>query len=175
MTQILKSSSNRTFWRLNRREQTVAIVFLAFILAGSWLPGRITVATSGSLDHRVFFLLPAPAKVELGDYLVFSHRGLSQVQQGLRADHDQMIKRVGCLPGEQLIMDAANQFFCNGRLLGQALEADSNGRPLPRFSFNGTVPADKLFMVGTHPRSYDSKYYGFIDVHKISHQALPLW
>lgn len=30
-------------------------------------------------------------------------------------------------------------------------------------------------MVGTHPRSYDSKYYGFIDVHEISHQALPLW
>ena len=86
-----------------------------------------------------------------------------------------MIKKVGCLSGEQLTMDAANHFFCNGRLLGQALEADSKGRPLPQFSFNGTVPADKLFMVGTHPRSYDSKYYGFIDVYEISHQALPLW
>jgi type IV secretory pathway protease TraF len=160
---------------VNRREQAVAIVFLAFILAGAWLPGRMTVATSGSLEHRVFFLLPAPAKVELGDYLVFRHQGLSQMQPGLRADHDQMIKKVGCLPGEQLTMDAANHFFCNGRSLGQALETDSKGRSLPIFSFNGPVPADKLFMVGTHPRSYDSKYYGFIDVHEISHQALPLW
>jgi len=175
MTRILKSSSSRPWWRLNRREQAVAIVFLAFILAGSWLPGRITVATSGSLDHRVFFLLPAPAKVELGDYLVFHHQGLSQVQQGLRGDHNQMIKEVGCLPGDQLTIDAANHFFCNGRSLGQALEADSKGRPLPRFSFTGSVPADKLFMVGTHPRSYDSKYYGFIDGREISHQALPLW
>ena len=175
MIRILKSSSSRPWWRLNRREQSVAIVFLAFILMGAWLPGRITVATSGSLDHRVFFLLPAPAKVELGDYLVFRHQGLSQVQQGLRADHDQMIKKVGCLPGEQLTMNAANHFFCNGRPLGQALEADSKGRLLPRFSFNGPVPTDKLFMIGTHPRSYDSKYYGFIDVHEISHQALPLW
>ncbi len=175
MTQILKSSSNRPWWRLNRREQAVAIVFLAFILAGAWLPGRITVATSGSLDHRVFFLLPAPTKVELGDYLVFRHQGLSQVQQGLRADHDQMIKQVGCLPGEQLTTDEAHLFTCNGRPLGQALEADSKGRPLPRFSFNGPVPTDKLFMIGTHPRSFDGKYYGFIDVHEISHQALPLW
>ena len=175
MTQVLKSSSNRPFWWLNRREQTVAIVFLAFLLAGAWLPGRLTVATSGSLDYRVFFLLPAPAKVELGDYLVFRGRNVAQVQQGLRADRDQMLKKVGCLPGEQLTMDAANHFFCNGRLLGQALEADSKGRPLPRFSFTGPVPADKLFMIGTHPRSYDSKYYGFIDVHEISHQALPLW
>lgn len=175
MTQILKSSSSRPWWRVNRREQTIAIVFLAFILAGAWLPGRITVATSGSLDHRVFFLLPAPAKVELGDYLVFRHRDLSRVQQGLRGDHDLMIKRVGCLPGEQLTTDETHFFTCNGQPLGQALEADSKGRPLPLFSFNGTVPTDKLFMVGTHPRSYDSKYYGFIDVHEISHQALPLW
>ena len=175
MTRRLKSSSSKPWWRLNRWEQTVTIVFLAFLLVGSWLPGRITVATSGSLDHRVFFLLPAPAKVELGYYLVFRRQHLSQVQQGLRADHDQMIKKVGCLPGEQLTMDEANYFFCNGRLLGQALEADSKGRPLPLFSFNGTVPAGKLFMIGTHPRSYDSKYYGFIDVHEISHQALPLW
>lgn len=175
MTRILKSSSSRPWWRLNRREQAVAIVFLAFILAGAWLPSRVTVATSGSLDHRVFFLLPAPAKVELDDYLVFRHQGLSQVQQGLRADHDQMIKKVCCLPGDHLTMDAANHFFCNGRSLGQALEADSKGRPLPQFLFKGQVPAGKLFMVGTHPRSYDSKYYGFIDVHEISHQALPLW
>ena len=95
MTQILKSSSNRPWWRVNWREQAVAIVFLAFILTGSWLPGRMTVATSGSLDHRVFFLLPAPAKIELGDYLVFRHQGLSQMQQGLRGDHDQMIKKIG--------------------------------------------------------------------------------
>ena len=91
MTRILKSSSSRAWWQINRWEQTVAIVFLAFILVGAWLPGRITVATSGSLDHRVFFLLPAPAKVELGDYLIFRHQGLSQMQQGLRGDHDQMI------------------------------------------------------------------------------------
>ena len=153
----------------------MVIVFLAFILAGAWLPGRMTVATSGSLDHRVFFLLPPPAKIELGDYLVFRHQGLSQMQQGLRGDHDQMIKKVGCLPGDQLTMDAANHFFCNGRSLGQALEADSKGRSLPRFSFTGPVPADKLFMVGTHPRSYDSRYFGFVDANEILHTALPLW
>ena len=175
MTRILKSSSSRPFWRLTQREQTVVIVFFAFLLVGAWLPSRITVATSGSLDHRVFYLLPAPAKVELGNYLVFPRRDLSQVQHGFRAEHDQMIKLVGCLPGEQLTTDETHSFTCNGRSLGQALEVDSKGRPLPRFSFNGPVPADKLFMVGTHPRSYDSKYFGFIDAHEIRHQALPLW
>ena len=167
MTRRLKSSSSRPWWRLSRREQTVVIVFLAFLLVGAWLPGRITVATSCSLDHRVFFLLPAPAKVELGDYLVFRRQDLSQVQAGLHADHDQMIKKVGCLPEDQLTTDEAHRFTCNGRPLGQALEADSKGNPLPRFAFNGLVPTGTLFMVGTHPRSYDSKYYGFIDGREI--------
>lgn len=175
MTRITNSSSNKPFWRLSRREQTVTVVFLAFLLVGAWLPGRITVATSGSLEYRVFFLLPAPSKVELGDYLVFRRKDLSQVQSGLRADHDQMLKKASCLPGDQLTTDENHHFFCNGRPLGQALEADSKGHPLPRFSFTGPVPAKKLFMVGTHPRSYDSKYFGFIEAHEISHQALPLW
>jgi len=175
MTRIAKSNSDRPFWRLNRQEQTLVVVFLAFLLLGAWLPGRISVSTSGSLDHRVFFLLPPPAKVELSDYLVFRHSDLAQVQRGLHVNNDQMIKKVGCLPGDHLTKDEENRFFCNGRLLGQALKSDSQGRPLAQFSFNGPVPGEKLFMAGTHPRSYDSKYYGFIDKHEILYQALPLW
>lgn len=175
MTRTMKSIFNRLSWRLSREEQSVTITLLACFLVGAWLPGHITVATSGSLDHRVFFLLPAPATFAPGDYLVFRHPGLSQIQPELRPGNDRMIKMVGCLPGNQLVTDNAHRFFCNGTLLGQALEADSTGRSLPQFSFNGAIPAGKLFMTGTHPRSYDSKYFGFIDTHAILYQALPLW
>ena len=57
------ASRNRG-WRLNRREQVVALVVLASCLLGAWLPRQITVATSGSLDHRVFLLRPVPAQIE---------------------------------------------------------------------------------------------------------------
>ena len=62
---------------MNRREQTAGHRLPRLLSwLGAWLPGRITVATSASLDHRVFFLLPVnPTKVELGDYLVFRHAG----------------------------------------------------------------------------------------------------
>lgn len=174
MEAIRKSPSNNRL-RLNRREQTVAIVFLAFGLLGAWLPARITVATSDSLDHRIFFLRPVTARIETGDYLVFRHRDRSQVQQGLRQDHELMVKKVGCLPGDLLTTDAGRNFTCNGRILGKSLEADSKGRELPHFTFNAQVPEGKLFMVGTHPRSYDSRYFGFVDANEILHTALPLW
>ena len=175
MTSNPNSASRNRGWRLNRREQVMTLVVLASCLLGAWLPGQITVATSGSLDHRVFLLRPVPAQIETNDYLVFRHRDLAQVRQGLNANRERMIKRVGCRPGEWLQVDAELRFSCNGRPLGQALATDSQGRPLPRFTHNGPVPAGQLFLVGTHPRSYDSRYFGFVDAREILHQALPLW
>ena len=169
------SASRRAGLRLNRYEWTVALVVLASCLLGAWLPGQITVATSASLDHRVFLLRPVPAQIETGDYLVFRHRDLAQIRQGLGANRERMIKRVGCRPGEWLQVDAEYRFSCNGRPLGQALATDSQGRPLPRFTHNGPVPVGQLFLVGTHHRSYDSRYFGFVDAREILHQALPLW
>ena len=175
MAANLNSASRNRGWRLNRREQVVALVVLASCLLGAWLPGQITVATSGSLDHRVFLLRPAPVRIETGDYLVFRHRDLAQVRQGLGANPERMIKRVGCRPGEWLQVDAEYRFSCDGRPLGQALATDSQGRPLPQFIHNDPVPEGQLFLVGTHPRSYDSRYFGFVHAHEILHQALPLW
>ena len=169
------NSASRNSWWPTRYERTVALVILASCLLGAWLPGQITVATSASLDHRVFLLRPVPKRIENGDYLVFRHRDLAQVRQGLNANRERMIKRVGCRPGEWLQVDAELRFSCNGRPLGQALATDSQGRPLPRFTHNGPVPAGQLFLVGTHPRSYDSRYFGFVDAREILHQALPLW
>ena len=175
MTANRNSASPDRGWRLNRHEQVVALVVLASCLLGSWLPGRITVATSASLDHRVFLLRPVPAQIETGDYLVFHHRDQAQVRQGLGTNRERMIKRVGCRPGEWLQVDAEHRFSCDGRPLGQALATDSRGRPLPRFTHNGPVPAGQLFLVGTHSRSYDSRYFGFVHAREILHQALPLW
>ena len=169
------SASPDRSWRLNRHEQVVALVVLASCLLGAWLPGQITVATSGSLDHRVFLLRPVPARIETGDYLVFRHRDLTRVRQGLGANRERMIKRVGCRPGEWLHVDAEYRFSCNGLPLGQALATDSQGQPLPRFTHNGPVQTGQLFLVGTHHRSYDSRYFGFVDAREILHQALPLW
>ena len=169
------SASPDRGWRLNRREQVMTLVVLASCLLGAWLPGQITVATSASLDHRVFLLRPVPAQIETNDYLVLRHRDLAQVRQGLGANRERMIKRVGCRPGEWLHVDEEHRFACDGRPLGQALATDSPGRPLPRFTHNGPVPVGQLFLVGTHHRSSDSRYFGFVDAHEILHQAMPLW
>ena len=176
--EMKSGSTNRDrkkFRKLNNREKTLAIVVLAALLVGAWLPERIIVSTSPSLRHRVFFLAKARDKFKTSDYLVFRHRDTSFVRKGLDQKNDRLIKRVGCAPGENLISDAGKQYFCSQKFLGKALEADSKGRPLPLFKFKGLVPESSYFVVGTNPRSFDSKYFGFVHADDILYKALPLW
>ena len=162
-------------WKLNSREKTLAIVVLAALLAGAWLPERLIVSTSPSLEHRIFFLTKTKAAIKNGDYLVFKHRDTSFVLKGIDQDNDHLLKKVGCSSGEMLSVNTKKTFFCGSRKLGTALEVDSKGRSLPFFEFTGVVPENSYFMVGTNPRSFDSRYFGFIHADEILYKALPIW
>jgi len=165
----------RLLQRLSKREKSIALMFLAALLAGLWLPPRIIVATSPSLNHRVFFLIKEKSKIKTGDYLVFRHIKTTFVDSGLYKENNRLIKQVGCSPGETQTRDVNDRFFCEQKLLGKALTRDSKGRDLPQFNFIGPVPDDNFFMVGSNPRSFDSKYFGFIQADEILYKALPLW
>lgn len=173
-----RSASNRylRLGFLNSKESALVLSGLAFLLIGLWLPQRISVSTSPSLNHRIFFLssVSATDRITTGDYLVFRHQDLLQREKGLNKENDRFIKMVGCRPGEKLATFAGS-FSCEGIFLGMALTKDGKGNVLPQFSFYGTLPPDKFFMIGQHPRSYDSRYFGFIDAHDILYKALPLW
>lgn len=162
-------------WKLNNREKTLAIVMLAALLAGSWLPGRLIISTSPSLDHRIFFLTRTKGSINTGDYLVFRHNDTRFVRKGLDRKNDRLVKKVGCCPGEMLSVDTARKFHCGQRELGTALETDSKGQSLPVFDYTGPVPDNSYFMVGTNPRSFDSRYFGFIHADEIFYKALPIW
>ncbi len=171
--------------KLSRREKSIALLVLAMALLGGLLPGRIIVSVSPSLTKRIFLLVSVPATIKDGDYLVFRHRDpevMKFLQKGLDKDNDRLIKRVGCGPGDLLFREGDN-FYCSvpatpGKervYLGKALKKDSQGQELPQFNFQGFVPEDSYFMVGVNPRSYDSKYYGFIHAREFLYKALPLW
>ena len=170
-----KSRAKKLSWKLNSREKTLAIVVLAALLTGSWLPGRLIISTSPSLEHRIFFLAKAKDSIKIGDYLVFKHEDISFVHKGLDQKNDRLVKEVGCSPGNRLSIDSKRTFFCDQRELGKALKADSKGRSLPVFDFTGVMPDNSYFMVGTNPRSFDSRYFGFIHADEILYKALPIW
>lgn len=160
---------------MSPKEKTIALIVLAIMIVGSLLPARLIISVSDSLNKRVFLLIGYNA-IQHGDYMVFKGEA-DKVAFAKPMDRpiDKIIKIVGCGPGETLTRNDRDEFFCNGALLGVALQKDSTGRPLPRFYFDGTVPANSYFMVGDNPRSFDSKYFGFINADQMLFKALPLF
>jgi conjugal transfer pilin signal peptidase TrbI len=172
--------SLKPFTKYTRKEiSTIIILSLTVGALGWWLPGRVNVVVSDSLSHRVFLIFSAPAKIKIGDYLVFKydngHRYLDRFILKSLSDHNMLTKQVGCTPGDTLTVDDERRFSCNGNPLGQALRTDSRGDVLPLFVFNGVVPQGRYFMIGSNPRSFDSKYFGFVKKNEIFYKAYPIW
>ncbi len=149
---------------------------LSVLLVGLLLPSHLLVSTSPSLDHRVFLRCNLSTQQEWrqGEYLVFSYPDGTHIHQGLHQGNNLLIKQVGCRPGEKLRVENG-MVSCQGIPLGEQLETDGQGRQLPRFSYHGIVPPGKYFMIGSHERSYDSRYFGFIDEQQFRYRAMPLW
>ncbi len=172
------SSRKKPFWRLSKKEKIVALVIIAALMVGVTLPTRIIVATSDSLDHRVFFKVPVdPRAVEMGDYLLFELEGKihkPHIRKGIK-ENNLLIKKVGCAPGMDLSKDAEGMFFCDQVPMDTAFKKDSQGLELPIFTFSGEIPRDSYYMMGANPRSFDSRYFGLIHGDAFISKALPLW
>lgn len=129
---------------------------------------HLMVTTTPSLSERVFWKTrdrEAIKTVKTGGFVVFDMY-LPEPKGETRS----LIKRVGCSEGETLKVEG-DDFYCNGNYLGKAKHKTLMGSPLKPFVFNGTVPYGKVFAVGDHKDSYDSRYWGFLDLNKVEARA----
>ncbi len=76
------------------------------------------------------------------------------------------IKYAECLPGDTLKVKGL-KYYCNGKYFATAQKTDNKGIPVKHFVYNGIIPKGKVFMYAPHPRSYDSRYWGFLDENDI--------
>lgn len=155
------------------RDWRLWLAITALLAAGTFLPGKLSVTLTPSLEHRVFWLDRSPERVSKGDYVLFRHRELP-AGMGVKAPED-VLKIVGCDEGDVLTVDSDRLFFCNGDYLARAKEVSLKGEPLRHFVFNGTIPRGYVFVMGQHRDSYDSRYFGFIEKKSIRARAYPIF
>jgi conjugative transfer signal peptidase TraF len=85
-----------------------------------------------------------------------------------------LLKQVVALPGDQVCTNDGI-FRAGGEVIGSVLERDSLNRVLPRHQVCGRVPEGKVYVASRHPRSFDSRYFGPVDIQDIRGRAIPLW
>lgn len=84
---------------------------------------------------------------------------------------ENFIKYVICMQGDDLIVDSS-QIKCNGKYYGSPLKIDGKGNVLKHFKYKGKVPKDKYFVWTPYVKSYDSRYWGFVDKKNIVGKAI---
>ncbi len=139
---------------------------MLLVSVAAWAESKLVTITSESIGLKLAFRSEKPA--QKGDYVnfTFSHPFIGNTPRILT-------KRFSCGPGDELRSDENRHFFCNGEYLGIAKKRRMDGRPFDHFQWNGPIPPGKAFVTGDHPDSFDSRYWGFIDVDRLE-RVVPL-
>ncbi len=118
---------------------------------------RLLITVSPSVDGRVFWRTGKPPDAK-HDFVTFwiTHRlaGPEPVR---------LTKRLNCWPGEVLSI-RGRDYYCNGAYLGRAKLLGRDGQKLPRLTEGGRIPNGYAFASGFHPDSFDSRYWGLVEI-----------
>lgn len=117
---------------------------------------RVVLAHGESVPITVFWKLPRSVPVK-GDYVMLE---ISHPIVGPRPA--KLTKQLVCDAGD-LLQLKDDAFWCNGVRLGGFITRTWDDKPLTPFAYNGKIPDGQAFVMGSHPRSFDSRYFGLAD------------
>jgi len=175
-----------------RALRILAAAGLTLMLAAIFLPHRVILQKRSihSVPFTIGFQVTAPPQWRPGELVEFRTRDLHPYYPAGTL----FTKTVAAVPGDRLVR-LGRDFYVNGRYVATAQERDSQGRPaslftpplipvsistgpawngLCRETLTGRVPDGALFVLGTHERSFDSRYWGLVSSDEIVGRVLAL-
>lgn len=164
------------------RKMTAAMLFsflCAAICSLPWNNGGVLFFNSSPSLPRGLYVRAWDSRLYDGGCVVYrpTDAVLSIIREHGWATGDEVVfvKRVGALPGETYFVDDTSLRFCvNGAYVGQVVETDHSGKPMPRLRGEFTVPAGEFLPVTAHPRSFDGRYTGTVPQENIIAKVVPL-
>lgn len=130
---------------------------------------------SDSAPLGLYFVAEKPVKV--GDFaLVFPPYQVKEFieKRGYLPSDTPLIKRVAAMPGAEICRDGA-RVSINKIVIAEALKADSMGRPMPEWSGCFVLESTQIFLLNSHEKSLDGRYFGATNIADVAGVAAPLW
>jgi len=108
------------------------------------------------------------SRVQRGDVVAFALPPSAWRYALLRGESIDVIllKHVLAVGGD-FVSTLNGELRVNGTRVGPIAFADSAGRPLPHWSAARVLAGDELIVGSTHPRGFDSRYFGPIHVDEV--------
>lgn len=128
------------------------------------------------LPYSVFLVDLRDRVTDRGEYIAFVTRQM----EPFYANGTVAVKLIAGVPGDR-VQVGTEGVAINGHRWGALLHLKDGeklwrmGRRLSDVERDEVIPEGHLWMMGTNPRSYDSRYWGYIDNEQIIGRAIPLW
>ena len=157
----------------------VTVISFGFValMNTSFMP-IIYYNNSSSIPKGFYYSTDFNGILQRGDIVVFNPP--SEVAQlaydrGYLSTGHPMIKKVAAVCGDEVSI-CKDSLFVAGICMGSISSMDSEGRELQAYPYNHyIVNEDEFIAIGTHKKSWDSRYYGPIPVGRVITKVKPLY
>lgn len=167
------------WWAIGLVKASVAIAIVYAPLG--WFSGHYrivydSIKGANCLPYSVFLVDLSDHATDRGEYIAF----VSRQMEPFYANGTIAVKQIAAVPGDR-VQVGAQGVAINGRVQGALLHLKEGerlwrmGRRISDVERDELVPQGHLWMMGTNPRSYDSRYWGYIENEQIIGRAIPLW
>lgn len=152
----------------------LAIVLLALLVSPRY---RLLYNSSSSAPRGWYALVPT--REIAVNTLVFvrlpTRARAIAAERGYLPSSVLLLKHVAAVQGDY-VCGQDGQLSINGIEVGRAFDRDGFGRRLDRWSQCRALEEDELFLLGDgNPSSFDSRYFGPVNVAAVAGEAIPLW
>ena len=121
------------------------------------------------LPYRAMVIRYVKPELQRGTFAAFVTHG----EMGHGFDGQLIVKMVAGLPGDWVEVKQ-DVLYVNGKRIGGLDLLQKLGKPPGALDRVATVPPGFVFVIGTEPRSYDGRYWGFLPDSEIIGSAYPL-
>lgn len=122
------------------------------------------------LPYDVFLIDFKDQALSRGDFIAFHARGMAPYIP----DGTVIIKELAGVPGDRVVVDKG-VVIVNDANRGELDLVEKLNASAEHYSRNETVPDGKMWVMGTLPRSFDSRYWGYVEPDQIIGRAYALW
>lgn len=167
------------WWLIGCTKATAALAITYVPLAVFASHYRIvydSIQGANCLPYSVFLVDLRDRSAERDEYIAF----VSMQMEPFYQNGTLAVKLVAGVPGDHVTVNTKG-VSVNGRYMGTLLHLQEGerlwqmGRRAGEVERDEQVPLGRLWMMGTNPRSYDSRYWGYIQNNQVVGRAIPLW
>ncbi len=157
----------------------IGVALLLFILILIWFPPQIFYFNiSDSIPFGLYFRISSDT-LAVGD--IVAYQPTDDVVAGMRqrgwirdGQEPLFLKYIGGLPGDTF-SSSNHRFFINGKYIGDILDFDTKGNPLPQIQGSFQVPVQEFLPLATNPEGFDGRYTGCVPIDRIVAKVVPVW